>query len=52
MRRNKEIDASTMEKSAFRKVIYNAAACILAVLAVFAVMCFLVNEKNGICQMV
>ena len=51
MRRNKEIDASTMEKSAFGKVIYNAAACILAVLALFAVMCFLVNEKNGICQM-
>lgn len=50
MRKNKEIDASVMEKSTFGKVIYNSAVCILAVLAFFAVMCFLVNGKNGICQ--
>lgn len=48
--KNKELNAINLENNYFRHSFNNAVICILIVIACFAVMCFLVNKKNGICR--
>lgn len=50
MKNNKELSAVMLEHDAFKKAFNNSVKCILAVVAAFAVMCLLVNGKNGICR--
>lgn len=45
-----EINALYLERRFRRLVIHNSAVCIIVIIACFAVMCLLVNEKNGICS--
>lgn len=49
--KKEEINELTLEKRYFKLVFNNGLLCILAVLVCFASLCFLVNEKNGICQL-
>lgn len=46
----KEITDQTVERKIAKSVINSSIICILIVIACFAAMCILVNEKNGICQ--
>lgn len=45
-----EITDQMVERKIFKSVINSSIICILVVIVCFAAMCFLVNEKNGICQ--
>ena len=50
MKDNTEFNESMLERNSFKKAFDNSIKCILAVVAAFAVMCLLVNGKNGICR--
>lgn len=50
MKNNKEINALMLEQNFFRKVMNNSFVCILIVVACFAALCLMVNDKNGICR--
>ena len=50
MKENKELSALMLEHNSFKKAFNNSVKCILAVIACFAIMCLLVNGKNGICR--
>lgn len=50
MKDNKELSALMLEHNFFKKALHNSAICILVVIACFAVMCLMVNGKNGICR--